>query len=63
MLFKDLYNSELERIMQIMHVTERLVVFDSLRKFLLYPAHGFYSLCYFSCSVFQGAHGKCASAL
>lgn len=44
------------------HVTEHLVFFDSPRKFLLYPACGFYSLCYFSCSVFQGAHGKCASA-
>lgn len=62
MLFKDLYRSELERIPQIKHVTEHLVILDSPRKFLLYPALGFYSLYYFSCSVFQGAPGKFASA-
>lgn len=62
MLFKYLYNSELERIPQIKHVTEHMAFLDSPRKVLFYSAFGFYSLYYFSCSVFQGAPGKFASA-
>lgn len=37
MLFKDLYDSELERITQTTYVTEHLVFLDSPRKFFTLP--------------------------